>query len=87
MSDVGIELPKLERVYPAECHIDARPDGDYALRILRYYRRCCDERWAENVDGSCNNPLWIAMNEHQEQRAEELDNAIEILEKARMEET
>lgn len=76
-----MELPNIDRVYPIENHIDARPDGDYALRILKHYRRRCDDRWAENTDGTCTNPLLVAMNEHQEQRAEKLDKAIAILKK------
>ncbi len=63
-------------------HVDATPDNDYPLRILRAYRANCDMRWAEttNPDGAVTNPMLVAMNEHQAQRAAILDNAILCLE-------
>ena len=59
--------------------IDSTPDENYPLRILQTYRHRCKERWATESDGSCDNPLYRLMNEHQEQRAKLLDKAIAIL--------
>lgn len=60
--------------------IDATPDGNYALRILEHYRRDCDTLWSSGVNviavGGDDNPLINVMNEHQRQRAIELDAAI-----------
>lgn len=62
-------------------HIDGTPDGKYALRILKAYRQACNTKWI--IEGVADNSklLYDAMNEHQDQRAKELDEAIEILEK------
>jgi len=38
MPDIGNINEHPERVYPMEHHIDATPDGQYAIRILKYYR-------------------------------------------------
>lgn len=64
-----------------ETGIDATPDGRYAIRILQRYRILCNSRWATDADGSCNNPFLDLMNKHCDQRAEELDKAISILER------
>ncbi len=57
-------------------HIDATPDGNYPLRILRAYRQHCDCYWTTNT----GNPLMVAMNKACEERAVILDKAIIILE-------
>jgi len=57
-------------------HIDGTPDENYPLRILQAYRDNCDSMWASSVDGTCDNPIYALMNEHQRQRAEILDEAI-----------
>lgn len=75
-----IALPEItHRERMSEVLVDATPDGGYALRILRAFRRRCDCRWA--VEGLPENErlIWDAMNEAQERRAEELDAAIRIL--------
>jgi len=70
------ELTKQEIKY-----IDATPDKNYPLRILQTYRDNCNCKWASNTDGSTDNPLYIAMNKMQDERAELLDRAIEKLQK------
>lgn len=64
--------------------IDATPDDDYPLRILRTYRENCNVRWATDANGNCDNPTFALMNEHCEQRARILDKAISILERERI---
>ena len=68
------ETPKL--------YVDATPDKEYPLRILKAYRHDCDCKWASATDGSSveSNPLLKMMNEHNDQRAKYLDKAIRILE-------
>lgn len=61
-------------------HIDGTPDGNYALRILKAYREACNTKWIIEGDTTAK-PLYELMNEHQDQRAKELDKAIEILER------
>ena len=57
--------------------IDATPNEEYPLRILKAYRQQCDCRWVESTDGSePTNPLLKLMNELNEQRAAILDKAI-----------
>lgn len=58
-------------------HVEATPDGGYALRILQAYRANCDCRY--KVEGSVDSDVWDTVNEHQEQRAAELDKAIAVL--------
>jgi hypothetical protein len=75
-----IELPPvLNQMNPNEACIDATPDGKYALRILKYYRSRCDEKWSTDTAGNCDNPIWQLMNETQIERAKELDQAINKL--------
>lgn len=62
--------------------VDQTPDGKYALRILRYYRKRCDEKWAVTGADEDTERLYEMMNKHQDQRAYELDEAIRILEAA-----
>jgi len=63
-----------------EIWIDSTPDTQYALRILKAYRRRCDERWMVEGFPKERRLLYDAMNAHQEQRAKELDRAIALLE-------
>lgn len=57
--------------------VDGTPDEGYVLRILRAYRENCNCRWAESTEGKDpDSPLFKLMNEHQEQRAKLLDEAI-----------
>lgn len=66
-------LPDLNR--QPLTHVDATPDGNYALRILQAFRDNCGCKWVSNTD----NPLVSAMNKLQEERAKELDIAINLL--------
>jgi hypothetical protein len=62
-------------------HVDATPNEEYPLRILRAYRQHCDCNWAETTDGQeATNPLLVMMNEQNRQRAVILDRAIRLLE-------
>lgn len=78
---IDLEIPPMtgDIVNLRNVYIDATPDGNYALRILRYYRKQCDSKWI--VDGIPENRriVYDTMNEHQDQRSSELDKAIEIL--------
>jgi len=58
-------------------HVDATPDREYPLRILRVYRQNCDCKWVIESP----NPFYDLMNQHNDQRAKILDEAISILEK------
>jgi hypothetical protein len=61
--------------------LDATPDKEYPLRILRAYRELCNCRWADTTDGGeTENPLLKLMNEHCEQREKILGEAIAKLE-------
>lgn len=78
-----IEFPPVQDMIETRYqYIDGTPDGGYALRILRYYRRRCDEKWA--ISGTAvtetTQRLYDTMCEHQDQRAVELDEAIKTLE-------
>lgn len=57
-------------------HIDATPDDEYVLRILRAYRANCNCKWA----GSGPSLLVDFMNDCTDKRAKLLDEAIFILE-------
>jgi len=77
-----MDLPKIrDEMDMKEMHIDGRPDGGYALRILKAYRKRCNEKWI--VEGKFaeggGKQIYDAMNEHQDLRAKELDKAIKIL--------
>ena len=74
------EFPKLTQ--QPILFVDGTPNEDYPLRILRVYRQNCDCFWAESSSGNePQNPLLILMNDHNRQRAEILDRAIEVLER------
>ena len=78
-------LPKiLNEVETA--YINATPDGNYALRILRYYRSKCNEMWEVHGLSPEDTTIYKLINQYQLQRAEELDKAIQILEEAVREE-
>ena len=73
------KLPKLTK--EPLVHVDATPDKEYPLRILRAHRQNCDCNWTDNTAGEePMNPLLKTMNEHNKQRAEILDMAIRKLE-------
>ena len=61
-------------------HVDATPDEDYPLRILRAYREDCNLAWATTTDGTPSDSLLVkALNDLQMQRAAILDRAIAAL--------
>jgi hypothetical protein len=73
-------LPQVrDQIDARNLHIDGTPDGNYALRILRFYRLRCNEKWIVEGDDKAK-ILYDTMNEHQDLRAVELDKAISILE-------
>ena len=59
-------------------HVNAIPDNEYPLRILRAYRENCNCKWISNTD----NKLIKEMNKLCDERAEILDKAIAALEAA-----
>lgn len=72
------QLPKLTE--QPVLNIDATPDEDYPLRILRAYRQGCNCQWLEDVDGKePTNPLLKAMNKDNGKRKKILDEAIKKL--------
>lgn len=76
-----MDLPDIgNRMNINETHINATPKG-YALRILKSYRRRCDEHWIVDGISEDRKAIWEKMNETQIERAKELDKAIEILKK------
>lgn len=71
-----MDLPKITQ--EPILHVDATPDEEYPLRILKAYREICDCEFSESTNrgGQIISPLIKAMNEHNEKRAEILDRAI-----------
>lgn len=70
-------LPKIRNeIDPRNIIINGTPDGGYAVRILQYYRLRCNEKWI--VEGVPENEraFYDTMNETQDKRAKELDEAI-----------
>jgi len=59
-------------------YVDATPDKDYPLRILRAYRENCNCKWESTEQNP--HPLLVEMNKANDKRAQLLDNAIKILE-------
>lgn len=57
-------------------HVDATPNEEYPLRILRAYRENCNCKWVSQPA----NPLTDLMNATCDERAKILDKAIAILE-------
>jgi len=67
--------------------VDATPDSDYPLRILRAHRHNTDCRWKKTGDSEPGIDRVIkAMNETATKRARLLDDAISILEAAALDE-
>lgn len=69
-------------------NVDATPDDNYPLRILKAYRENCNIFWSDSAysDGKLHEPkslLCQIMNENARQRAVILDKAIKILEEAK----
>ena len=56
-------------------YVDATPNDDYPLRILRAYREDCDVVFTSTKE----NPLLVEMNRLQVERAKILDRAISKL--------
>jgi hypothetical protein len=76
------EIPKLSGTINVSNYIiDATPDGNYALRILRFYRELTNINYVfeSNTIGK-ETHLYAAMNALQNMRAKELDLAIKTLE-------
>jgi len=62
-----------------EFHVDATPDGKYAIRILKCYLEKSKIKF--KVDGNtADNELFNFMNTCQDKRVVELEKAIRILE-------
>ncbi len=61
-------------------HVNATPDDDYPLRILRAYRENCNVKFATTSDGSSDSLLLDVMNDMNDKRAAILDRAIAALE-------
>ncbi len=59
--------------------VDATPNDKYPIRILEAHLHNTKVRFATNVDGSCDNPLYQVMNKDCEKRAIILCEAIAIL--------
>ena len=58
-------------------HVDATPNEEYPLRILRAHRENCNCKWVAEPQ----NKLIDMMNEDCDKRAKFLDIAISLLEK------
>lgn len=75
-----MKLPKIKNKVEA-VFINATPDGKYPLRILKYYRKKCDEYWKVEGLKESSMAIYREMNKHQKERARELDKAIKKLER------
>jgi hypothetical protein len=74
---MALNLPEIEnKIIMREQHIDATPDGGYALRILKVYRMRCNEKWIVKGIPDNEKRIYDAMNDAQDERAIELDKAI-----------
>lgn len=69
------KLPELDRPL-TNLHVDATPDGKYALRILKCYL----ERARAKFKVEDDDEFFTFMNECQDKRVVELEKAIDILE-------
>lgn len=69
------KLPELDRPIN-KCHVDATPDGKYAIRILKCYLERARAKFIINDDDE----FFKFMNECQDNRVVELEKAIEMLE-------
>lgn len=82
MSSGLVQLPKM--THQPLPHVDATPDADYVLRILRAHRQNASCQWVLDGDWSPGERrVYEIMNEHCEQRVKLLDEAIAVLEKKR----
>jgi hypothetical protein len=70
-----MKLPQLDRQL-CDLHVNATPDGKYALRILKCYLERARAKFI--IEG--NDELFEFMNECQDKRVVELEKAIKILE-------
>lgn len=70
-----MNLPPISQEYLT--HVDATPDSNYPIRILKAHRYNCDCKWVADPPS----PIYDLMNQHNDQRAKILDEAIAILEK------
>jgi len=70
-----MKLPKLTQA-PVE-FVDATPDDDLPVRILKVYRDNYSCNW-ETTD-SDPSPIWATMNKHNEERVKILNKAINKL--------
>lgn len=62
-------------------NVDATPDIEYPIRILKAYRENCNCVWTDNTIGEePANPIYRQMNEDCRKRVAILDKAIRILE-------
>ncbi len=75
-----IKLPPTKQEY---MHVDATPDDEYPIRILKMYRFACNTEWSVTGLGEEISEIYDLMNQAQRERARLLDEAIEILEKER----
>ncbi len=72
-------IPELT-INPREFHVDATPDGKYAIRILKcYLERAKIKFRVENMEDS-EIKLFDYMNECQDKRVVELEKALKVLE-------
>jgi negative regulator of replication initiation len=84
LTEVEDKMPLTDYTQQAIIHVDATPDKEYPLRILRAYRENCNVKWATSTDPDAVpiTPLFVAMNQAQDKRAAILDWAIAVLERA-----
>ena len=71
-----MKLPPLDSVDIK--HVNATPDGKYALRILEVYRHNACSKWIVEGVSDGEKIIYNHMNEDQDKRVEELDKAIEF---------
>jgi len=70
-----MDLPQISHEYLT--YVDATPDRQYPLRILKAHRHNCDCKWVAHPPS----PIYDLVNQSNDQRAKILDEAIEILAK------
>jgi len=73
------KLPELT-INTREFHVDATPDGKYAIRILKCYLERARAKFKVDDMGDNEVKLFDYMNECQSKREKELKEAIGILE-------
>ena len=73
-------LPELTKELDSkDFHIDATPDGYYAIRILECYRTRASVKFKLDGAEKSEKELFDYMNECQDKRLKELDAAINVL--------